>query len=219
MSSSKQKRQKLKLTRAERKAELERAKLLVGLKKAELKADLERIELLADLKKGTIIAADRSKVFSRSVLPRIPDYYRDAWFTCKDCGEQDFWTAKQQQRWYEEQGGEIEAIAIRCHACRHKEKLRRETARKIHLEGMARKRDAATNPAMNYVEFKTSIQRHLESHWNGATWQELRDALKLPYERPCPEWIHRLEKEIGLVRRKGYGRSLRWVLRSTTGPE
>ncbi len=124
MSSSKQKRQKLKLTRAERKAEL------------------ERIELLVALKKGTIIAVDRSKIFSRSVLPTIPDYYRDTLFTCKDCGEQEVWTAKQQQRWYEEQGGEIEAIAIRCRACRRKEKLRRETARKIHLEGIARKRNA-----------------------------------------------------------------------------
>ena len=122
MSSSKQKRQKLKLTRSARKAEV------------------ERIELLVALKKGTVIAVDRSKVFSRSVLPTIPDYYRDTLFTCKDCGEQEVWTAKQQQRWHEEQGGEIEAIAIRCRACRRKEKLRREAARKIHLEGIARKR-------------------------------------------------------------------------------
>jgi predicted RNA-binding Zn-ribbon protein involved in translation (DUF1610 family) len=127
MSSSKQKRQKrqkLKLTRTERKAEL------------------ERVELLAGIKKGTIIAVDRSRVFSRCAIPKIPDYYRDTWFTCKDCGEHDLWTAKQQQRWYEQQGGEIEAIAIRCHACRRKDKLRRETARKIHLEGLARKRNA-----------------------------------------------------------------------------
>lgn len=124
MSSSKQKRQKLKVTRAERKAEL------------------ERIEFLIALKKGTVIAVDRSKIFSRSVLPAIPDYYRDTLFTCKDCGEQEVWTAQQQQRWYEEQGGEIEAVAIRCRACRRKETLRRDTARKIHSEGIARKRNA-----------------------------------------------------------------------------
>lgn len=124
MSSSKRKRHKLKRTRTEKKAEL------------------ERIELLAALKRGTVIAVDRSKVVSRSVLPEIPDYYRDTLFTCKDCGQQELWTAKQQQRWYEEQGGEIEAVAIRCRACRRKEKLRRDTARKIHLEGIARKRKA-----------------------------------------------------------------------------
>lgn len=122
MSSSKQKRHKLTLMRAERSAESKRAELMLG------------------LKKGTIIRVDPSKVFSRSVVPRIPKYYRDTKFTCKDCGEQEVWTAKQQQLWYEEQGGEIEAIAVRCHACRRKEKLRREEARKIHLEGIARKR-------------------------------------------------------------------------------
>jgi len=124
MSSNKQKRRKLKLTRAERKAKL------------------ERIDLLAALKKGTVMPVDRSKVFSRSLLPNIPEYYRDTLFTCKDCDEQELWTAKQQQRWYEDQGGEIEAIAIRCRACRRKDKLRRDTARKDHLEGLTRKRNA-----------------------------------------------------------------------------
>lgn len=119
MSRSRHKRQKPNLTPAEREAEL---------------------DLLAGLKNGTIIAVDKSKVFSRSVCPQIPDYYRDVWFTCKDCGKEETWSAEQQKTWYEEQGGEIEAIAIRCHACRGKEKLRREAARKIHLEGLARKR-------------------------------------------------------------------------------
>jgi hypothetical protein len=102
--------------------------------------DPEKAGILAGIKNGTIIAVYKSKVFSRSALPQIPDYYRDTWFTCKDCGDRELWTAKQQQRWYEEQGGEIEAIAIRCRACRRKEKLRRETSRKTHLEGMAKKR-------------------------------------------------------------------------------
>jgi hypothetical protein len=98
--------------------------------------------LLPDLRKGTIVAVDRSKIISRSAIPSIPDYYRDTWFTCKDCGKRELWTAKQQQRWHEEQGGEIEAIAVRCRACRRKLKLRREAARKIHLEGIASKRNA-----------------------------------------------------------------------------
>jgi len=91
------------------------------------------------LRDGTIIPVDRSKIFSRSVLPTVPEYYRDRWFTCKDCGEEDLWTAKQQKRWYEEQGGEIEAIAVRCRACRTKEKERKAKARKVHLEGLKRR--------------------------------------------------------------------------------
>ena len=142
MSSSKQKRQKLKLTRAERKVELERVALLAAHTKAELEREIQQVAIAAALNEGTIIAVDRSKIVSPSVIPTIPDYYRDTWFTCKDCGAQELWTARQQQRWYEEQGGAIETIAIRCHACRHKEKLRREAARKTHLEGLARKRNA-----------------------------------------------------------------------------
>ena len=142
MGSNKQKRQKLKLKRVERRAELKRAELRAALLARQRKAELEKAALLPGLKKGTIIAVDRSKIISRNTIPEIPDYYRDTWFTCKDCGEQELWTAKQQQRWYEEQGGEIEAIAVRCHACRRKEKRRRANACKLHLEGLARRRNA-----------------------------------------------------------------------------
>ena len=121
MSSSRQKRQKLIVARLERKAETKRA------------------EISAELKKGTMVAVDRSRIVSRSAIPQVPDYYRDKEFTCRDCGAREVWTAKQQQHWYEELGGEIESTAIRCRACRRKEKARRETARKTHLEGLAKK--------------------------------------------------------------------------------
>jgi hypothetical protein len=90
-------------------------------------------------KPETGIPVDRSKVYSRSAIPKVPRFYRDTWFSCKDCGKQELWTAKQQKIWYEEQGGEIEAIAVRCNACRRGERARREAARKVHLEGIARK--------------------------------------------------------------------------------
>lgn len=72
---------------------------------------------------------------------------------------------------------------------------------------------------MTYVEYKTSIQRHLKKSSSGATWQELRDTLKLPCARPCPEWTRKLENELGLLRREGSGRSLVWTLHSTSTPE
>jgi hypothetical protein len=91
-------------------------------------------------KPGVPLPVDRSKIVSRSALPRIPDFYRDKWFKCKDCGQEEVWTAKQQKWWHEEQGGEIETTAIRCRACRRKERERREHVRKAHLEGIVRKR-------------------------------------------------------------------------------
>lgn len=65
---------------------------------------------------------------------------------------------------------------------------------------------------MSYSEFKNAITKYLRKHRAGATWQELRDGLSLPYERPCPEWTRQLEQEIHLQRRKGTGRALVWSL-------
>jgi hypothetical protein len=71
--------------------------------------------------------------------------------------------------------------------------------------------------AMRYFEYKAGIQHYLERHSVGVSWQELRESLKLPYVRPCPEWTRRLEVEIGLVRQKGAGRSLLWTLHGRGG--
>ncbi|HLX62815.1 MAG TPA: zinc-ribbon domain containing protein [Planctomycetota bacterium] len=67
-------------------------------------------------------------------------YYLDEEFTCQDCGKTEVWTAAQQKWWYEVAKGYIWTSAIRCRACRLKERKRREEARKIHLEGIAKKR-------------------------------------------------------------------------------
>lgn len=65
---------------------------------------------------------------------------------------------------------------------------------------------------MHYAEFKAPVQKHLKRNRKGATWNELREKLSLPYDRPCPEWTHRLENEIGLTRNKSSGRALIWQL-------
>jgi hypothetical protein len=71
---------------------------------------------------------------------------------------------------------------------------------------------------MRYAEFKAAIQQHLQRSRAGATWIEMRDALALPYEQPCPEWTRRLEREIDLVRRKGLGRALVWEVPPRSRP-
>ncbi len=65
---------------------------------------------------------------------------------------------------------------------------------------------------MTYPEFKDTIQSALKKRRHGATWNEIKLAHGLPYERPCPEWTRRLEREIGLRRRKGDSRALVWSL-------
>jgi hypothetical protein len=45
-------------------------------------------------------------------------YYEDLEFTCRDCGSDQVWTARQQQWWYEVAKGPIYSTAVRCRACR-----------------------------------------------------------------------------------------------------
>jgi hypothetical protein len=65
---------------------------------------------------------------------------------------------------------------------------------------------------MKYTEFRDSIKKELQSHPEGLTWIQLKTSLKLPYDRPCQTWLYRMEKEIGLVRRKGNSRAYKWTL-------
>ena len=65
---------------------------------------------------------------------------------------------------------------------------------------------------MTYIQFKTLIHTTLREQASGLTWPELKSNLGLPYKRPCPEWTRRLEREIGLTRRKGAGNALIWSL-------
>ena len=65
---------------------------------------------------------------------------------------------------------------------------------------------------MRYTEFRDRIAAALRRQRSGLTWNELRERLDLPYERPCQEWVRRLEADIGLKRVKGAGRALVWRL-------
>lgn len=74
----------------------------------------------------------------------VPDfvrrgYYIDLPFRCVDCGTEEIWTGTQQKWWYEVAKGFAYSAAIRCRSCRRKERERRDEARRIHLDGLAKK--------------------------------------------------------------------------------
>jgi hypothetical protein len=79
----------------------------------------------------------------------VPDfvkrgYYEDVPFVCKICGSKEIWRAAQQKWWYEVAKGYAYSGAKLCRPCRRRERTRRDEARRVHLEGLARKRKAAT---------------------------------------------------------------------------
>ena len=69
-------------------------------------------------------------------------YYVDMPFRCKDCGKEEVWTGTQQKWWYEVARGYAHSTAVRCRACRSVERARRDEARRVHLAGLERKRQA-----------------------------------------------------------------------------
>lgn len=74
----------------------------------------------------------------------VPDFvargtYRDRLFVCVDCGVQETWTATQQKWWYEVAKGHVETVATRCRPCRVKERARKDEARRVHQDGLAAK--------------------------------------------------------------------------------
>ncbi len=67
-------------------------------------------------------------------------YYEDVEFVCQKCGREETWTATQQKWWYEVAKGYVYSTAKLCRVCRRRERERRAEARRVHLEGLARKK-------------------------------------------------------------------------------
>jgi hypothetical protein len=75
-------------------------------------------------------------------VPRFVErgYYSDQLFKCSICGTDQVWTASQQKWWYEVAKGYVYSTAKLCRPCRRREQARRSEARRVHLEGIKRKR-------------------------------------------------------------------------------
>jgi Probable zinc-ribbon domain len=73
-------------------------------------------------------------------------YYIDTVFQCADCQKQEVWRATQQKWWYEVAKGNVESQAKLCNNCRRVERERKAQARRVHLEGIAKKLAAKSAP-------------------------------------------------------------------------
>ena len=102
------------------------------------KLDSERAEAY----RNRFVPVDKNKLNLGNSYETPQDYYRDLDFTCVDCGSNETWLAEQQKWWYEAAKGDVWRVAVRCRACRRRERERKAAARRIQREGMARKRAA-----------------------------------------------------------------------------
>jgi hypothetical protein len=92
------------------------------------------------------VEADPAELVHNSTYDMMPLYYVDRAFTCRDCGSHELWTAKAQKWWYEVAKGNINSFAVRCRPCRRREQARKAEARRVHLEGLARKQGGDPQP-------------------------------------------------------------------------
>jgi len=65
---------------------------------------------------------------------------------------------------------------------------------------------------MTYEHFRDGIHQVLKSG-NSLTWTEIRTAARLPQMFPNNQWVHRLEKDIGLDRKKDAHGIIHWRLK------
>jgi len=65
---------------------------------------------------------------------------------------------------------------------------------------------------MSYEEFRDRIENVLKSEPEGLTWIEIRKRANLYQKFPNNRWVHKLEEDIALVRKKVKGRTI-WKLK------
>jgi hypothetical protein len=133
--SGKQRRQELEAKRQARAAEA------VAATAAAKKLDRDAI-LRNQRRAGAAVDVDRLASTNSYGRPAFVErgYYVDQPFTCRSCGLDEVWTARQQKWWYEIAQGDVWTAATRCRACRKRERDRKSEARRVHLEGLASKR-------------------------------------------------------------------------------
>ena len=130
MKSGKQRRTEIKAARIEREAK----------KVAMAKARELRLRPVLDPPVNEELLAPNNSYGAPDFVRR--GYYVDRPFRCVDCGKEEIWTGSQQKWWYEVAKGFAYSTAVRCRLCRRKKRERSAESRRVHLEGMERKKQS-----------------------------------------------------------------------------
>jgi hypothetical protein len=135
MKSGKQRRQEISARR--KKLKLKRAVMAKPLERAPLPSRLIPV--------NEALLAPNNSYGAPEFVRR--GYYVDRPFRCVDCGKEEIWTGTQQKWWYEVAKGFAYSTAVRCRICRRKKRDQSAESRRIHLEGIERKKLARRKSA------------------------------------------------------------------------
>jgi len=68
---------------------------------------------------------------------------------------------------------------------------------------------------MSYEDFKAKVKDALRKASGPLTWTEVRTLASLPQAYPNNQWVHRMERDIGLTRRRESDGIIHWQLKET----
>ncbi len=72
--------------------------------------------------------------------------------------------------------------------------------------------DRPRKPMLTYEEFRDKIAETLRVEGAPLTWTEIRTRAKLPQKFPNNQWVHNLEKDISLERKRDMHGIIYWQL-------
>jgi hypothetical protein len=70
-------------------------------------------------------------------------------------------------------------------------------------------------PRASYSDFSSKITNVLRAAGRPLSWTEIRTAASLPQAFPNNQWVHRMEQDIGLTRRRGRDGIILWELKES----
>jgi hypothetical protein len=73
--------------------------------------------------------------------------------------------------------------------------------------------DSPRRSMMTYEDFRDKIKKTLVSSSKPLTWTEVRTIAKLPQAFPNNQWVHRMEKDLGLERKKDSHGIIQWSIK------
>jgi len=111
----------------------------------------------------------------------------------------------------------ITVMGYRCERCSH-EWIPRDIEQepsvcpKCKSPYWNRPRKAAAAAMMTYEDFRAKIELELRKAKAPLTWTEIRTRAQLPQKFPNNQWVHRMEKDIRLERKKDSNGIIQWQL-------
>jgi DNA-directed RNA polymerase subunit RPC12/RpoP len=106
-------------------------------------------------------------------------------------------------------------MGFRCEVCSHEWIPRNDVEKEPHRCpncGSDMWNQPRATGKMSYEDFKSKIAFVLMKSDDSLTWTEIRTKASLPQAYPNNQWVHRMEKDIGLIRKRESDGTVLWRL-------